>query len=101
MEVAKTLSTYGYGAMPASDEQMKLKIAGFTEVLEDYPAWAVAAAGLWWRKNCTEAPTPKAWATRAEWEMGKNVDVLIEGEKMRLGWIHKKIMNWVNGERVW
>ncbi len=100
-EVVKTLSVYGYGSIPSSDEQAKLKVMGFTEVLEEYPAWAVAAAGLWWRKNCIESPTPKAWATRVDVEMGKQAEIVIGGEKMPLGWVYDKVLNWAKGERVW
>lgn len=69
-EVAKTLSVYGYGALPSDPLQAKAKISGFAEVLEECPVWAVEKAGRDWRKKEKEPPTPSAWLARARKEMG-------------------------------
>jgi hypothetical protein len=50
-EVMKTLSVYGYGALPSDPMQSKAKVEGFCEVLEDVPIWAIEEAGKEWRKK--------------------------------------------------
>lgn len=100
-EIIKTLAPFGYGALPASDLQAKLRVDGFVEVLEEYPLWAIAQAGLHWRKHNTQAPTPKELADRTRVEMGFYAPVAIDGVTLSLGSVHTRLLKWAKGEEVW
>lgn len=100
-EIIKTLAPYGYGALPSSDLHAKLRVDGFVEVLEEFPIWAVAKAGLNWRKTQTQAPTPKDWSEKTKIEMGYYEPILVLGNKMMLGSVHEKLLKWATGKSVW
>ncbi len=46
------------------------KVRGYAAALDDCPLWALEAAGHWFVKNQTEAPTPAEWIERAQLEAG-------------------------------
>lgn len=70
--VMQTLSVYGYGALPADPAHSQAKVRGYAAALDDCPLWALEAAGRWFVKKQTEAPTPAEWIDRAWLEAGRH-----------------------------
>jgi len=98
VEVNKMLSNYGYGAMPADHLQAKLKVEGYTEILEDSPLWAVQQASKNWRKSGkANPPTSGEWLHEARREMGYYAKVYYgnTGEFEVAGRVYEKLTGWV------
>jgi hypothetical protein len=98
--VMQTLVVYGYGALPSDPVQAKAKINMFCRVVEEVPAWAVEAAGVWWVKTVEDnPPAPAQLLSRARLEMGW-YDKIELGDScdMELGRVYDKVKGWIKDE---
>lgn len=99
-EIMKTLSVYGYGALPSDTLQAKMKVDGFCEVLEECPLWAVQHAGLKWRKTEKEAPTPQQWLSNSKAEMGRFNKVKFGDNTETVGRVYDKLVAWIKEQPI-
>lgn len=102
-EIMKTLSVYGFGALPSDPLQSHAKIDGFREVLEECPFWAIELSGKNWRRDKTEPPVPASWLRATKNEMGCN-DRLPWGRNefsglFDIGWAYEKVIQWMKNDK--